>query len=330
MKCHGQLKYSSYLIVIFFIAAGLLLTACGGGAQAQETFIIGAVNYVPSLNAVFDGFKAGMTELGYVEGENITYIYNGSIEPDPEVIDREIESLMAQDVDLIFTMGTLPASRAKQAVQGTDIPVVFGPVINPVEEGIVDSIRQPGGSVTGVQNGITIGKALEWFLTAVPEATKVYVPYHPDDDVAVTSLVLLREAASVLGIELVLGEVHSQEEVIAAIEGLPEDTSIFIIPTPSLEPIGDFIKVATEQGIAVGSTNHSHLEKGALLTFGSSFFPLGKQAARMVDQALRGTKPADMPVETAEFFLNINLQTAAALGLEIPDEVLGQANTIIR
>jgi putative ABC transport system substrate-binding protein len=102
MNRNQQLKYSTILIVIFIIT-GLLLTACGGVQAQAKTYTIGVVNYHPALNPVFDGFKAGMADLGYVEGENVTYIYNGIMKPDPQVIDREIESLLAQDVDLFLT-----------------------------------------------------------------------------------------------------------------------------------------------------------------------------------------------------------------------------------
>jgi ABC-type sugar transport system substrate-binding protein len=88
--------------LVWVVVLSLLLTACGGATQAK-TFTIGAVNYFPLLDPIFDGFKAGMADLGYVEGENVTYIYNGTMEPDPQVIDREIESLLAQDVDLFLT-----------------------------------------------------------------------------------------------------------------------------------------------------------------------------------------------------------------------------------
>lgn len=96
MKRQGQLKYSSLLIIIFLIATSLLLVACSGGAQAQETFSIGVINYLPPLERTLDGFKTEMAELGYIEGENVTYIYNGTIEPNPTVIDAEIESLLNQ------------------------------------------------------------------------------------------------------------------------------------------------------------------------------------------------------------------------------------------
>jgi putative ABC transport system substrate-binding protein len=212
-------------------------------------------------------------------------------------------------------------------VEGTNIPVVFAPVINPVREGAVESITRPGGNVTGVQNGDTIPKSLEWLHTIVPHATQVYVIYHPEDVVSVTSVKSLAATAPALRIELVLTEVHSQEEAITAIETMPKDAALFFVPSSRLEPIGTMTRVAVQRGIAVGANNH---REGALVTYSGSFFAMGQQAARLADQILKGARPADLPVETAEYFLHINLQIATAMGLDIPDEILHQADTVMR
>jgi putative ABC transport system substrate-binding protein len=329
MKCQGQLKYSSLFIVIFFIATSLLVTACSGGAQAQETFTIGVINYLPPLEQTLDGFKAEMAELGYIEGENVTYIYHGAIEPNPTVLNAEIENLLTQDVDLLFTMGNPTTLAARQAVEGTGIPVIFAPVVNPVGDGMVESIAYPGGNLTGIQNITPVPKAVELLLKLVPETTKLYVPYHPDDEVSVASIAPLPEAARTLGIELMLDEVRSPEEVLAAIETLPDDAAILLVTVPSLEPVSPFFNLATERGLAVGSASNG-AEVGALIVYTTDLFAIGKQAARLADQVFRGIAPSQLPVETGQFFLSINLQTAAALGLEIPEEVLLQANDIIR
>jgi len=246
------------------------------------------------------------------------------------VIEGEVKVLMNQKVNLFLTMGTPTTLAAKKATKGTAIPVVFAPVINPVKEGVVESITRPGGNVTGLQYGDTIPTSLEWLHKIVPQAKQVYVIYHPQDQVALTSIKHLPAMAPSLGIELVLNEVRSPEEARAAIEVLPKDAALYVVPTPSLEPLGALIKVAVQRGIAVGASNHSHLKAGAVVIYGSNFFAMGQQAARLADQVLRGTKPADLPVETVEDFLNINLQTATAIGLDIPDEFLRQADMVVR
>jgi putative ABC transport system substrate-binding protein len=227
-------------------------------------------------------------------------------------------------------LGTLPALRAKQAVEGMDIPVIFAPAVDPVEQGLVESIRHPGGNVTGIQAGNTFPKALEWFYKVVPQATKIHIFYNPEDAVSISSIAQLPETAQALGFELSLHEMHAREEVVAAIEALPKDEAIFFIPTPSLEPTGDLIQLALKHGIVAGSSTSPHLEAGALVTYGTDIVSVGKQAARLVDQVFQGTAAGDLPVETSEASLSINLKTAEALSLNIPDEILRQADTIIR
>jgi putative ABC transport system substrate-binding protein len=307
----------------------LLLAACGGATQ-PKSYTIGVVNYVPSLEQVFAGFKVRMAELGYVEGKNVTYIYHGITPPNPEAMDREVQSLQDQKVDMFLTMGTLPTLTAKKVVAGTDIPVVFAPVINPVEEGAVESINHPGGNVTGVQNGYTVGKALEWLHKTVPQATKIFVVYNPKDEVARTSVKPLPDVASKLGVELVLNEVGTREEALAAVNSMPKDAALFLVPTPSLNPTTAIVELAVKRGIAVGTTSPTDLQAGAVVSYAASFPAMGNQAARMADQILKGTKPGDLPVETAEFLMKINLKTATSIGLEIPDTILQQAAEVVR
>jgi putative tryptophan/tyrosine transport system substrate-binding protein len=322
-------RHSSIPLVIGLMLISLLLTACGSPVPAK-TYTIGVVNYVPVLEPVFVGFKARMTELGYVEGQNVTYIYHGVLAPDPQVIEREVKSLMDQKVDVFLTLGTPTTLAAKKATEGKNIPVIFAPVVTPVKEGVVESLSRPGGNMTGIQNGDTIPKALEWLHKIVPPATPVYVIYHPNDKVSLTAIKRLPEIAFSLGVKLIFYEVQSHEEATATMATLPKDAAIFLVPTPSLEPNSALIEVAVQHGIAVGTSNLSHLKAGALVTYAGSFFAMGQQAARLGDQILKGTKPADLPVETAEYFLHINLRTATAIGLAIPDEFLRQADMVIR
>ncbi len=221
-------RYALIPLVICLSLVSLLLTACGGTIPAK-TYTIGVVHYHLVLEPVLASFKTQMAALGYMEGKNVTYIYRGELANDPRMLGGEVKRLLDKQVDLLLTLGTQPTLAAKKGVAGTAIPVVFAPVTNPVKQGIVESVTHPGGNVTGVQIINSAPKAMEWLLKLVPGTKTIYVPYHPEDRVAVTTIIPLPDAAAQLGVELVLDAVHTPEAVMAAIETLPKDASCWCV-----------------------------------------------------------------------------------------------------
>ncbi|MBN1428860.1 MAG: ABC transporter substrate-binding protein [Anaerolineae bacterium] len=317
------------IVVLFFVIA-FLPAACGKAQPSTKSpYTIGILNESEALLVTFEGFKEGMAKLGYVEGEEVVYIYNGVMGVDSETIDQEIENLMAQDVDLLFAMGTAPAVRARPIVEETGMPVIFTPVINPVAEGIVDSLSRPGVNMSGIQTGTSLPKTIEWLLAVAP-ATNVYIPYHPDDAVTVTSISTLRGSEAGLGVDIIADEVDTPQEVVAALENLPEDTVVLFVPFPTLEPgLDDYAATALKHHIAIGTYHPVYMRNGILVNLSIDPYAIGLQAAQMVDQVIRGVAPADLPVETADSFLTFNQVTAKAIGLEIPNDILRLADTVI-
>ncbi len=323
---------STKKLFVLFFALSLILSSCG--ASKPQSYTVGVIVEISWLSPIVDHFKTTMTELGYVEGENITYLYNPEVGPDQAAFDAEAQRLMEQKVDIFFTVGTLTTKAAKKAVEGTDIPVVFTPVINPVEEGVVASIANPGGNVTGVQIIDHSPKGLEWALKIAPQTKHVYMPYNPADSI---SMMIVNggmlEAIDQLGVELMPSEVTSVDEMLARVDTLPEDTIIYLLsPLSSLEGgLEQLSQAAKERGVPVFSTNR---EIGAspfpVANYTVTFAGEAQQGANMVDRILKGQKPADMPVETAEYYLDIDLASAEAYGVHIPDEIVKQANVVIR
>jgi putative ABC transport system substrate-binding protein len=325
MQSSRQFRYSPVLIV--FVIAGLLLSACGS-LGGPKTYKIGIVNYVATLGDVIQGFKTAMAEYGYVDGQNITYIYNGVMPNDPEVIGVEVQSLLDQKVDMLFTVGTVTTVVAKEATLGTDLPIVFAPVLNPVGEGVVDSIAHPGGNVTGVQTVNNGPKALEWLVKLAPETKQVYV-FHANDGVTLNVIKSLPDVAAQLNVEVMSTEAASGEEVMSIMRTLPENSGILMVPFPTLAAATDDIKhLAIELGIPTGGYN----DPGNDVVFGytTDRAAQGAQAARLANLIFKGSNPGELPVETAESFLRINVKTADSIGLGIPDEILRQADTVLR
>ena len=313
------------------VLAALVLALASGCQPKPDTATIGVVNFTTRLSAVYDGFKTGMAELGYVEGQNVQYVYSGGVGT-TEALDPEIQNIIAQDVDLVFAITTPATMKAQLATSGTNLPVVFAPVNDPVASGVVKSLSRPGGNLTGIRTGGFASKELEWLVSLAPNTRRVFVAHNPDDGSSVAGLVASKEAASKLNIELVVHEARTPVQMNLVLANFPEDVdAILVLPNNmALDRITDFVKVAHERHLPLASVSYAQLEAGALMTYGPDFFQVGRQAARLADKVLKGTSPADLPVETSEFFLSINLRTAQAIGLTIPDEVLQQADRVIR
>jgi putative ABC transport system substrate-binding protein len=316
----------------FIWAFGLLLSLMifGGCKESDKVFTVGILNSVSIHEPCLNGFKAGMAEFGYLEGENIKYIYSGPVDAKQEIIDAEIKNLLSQHIDLLFTAGNEVTLRAKKILKGTGIPIVIGTCNTAIEQGIVESLTHPGDNITGVQAVNTIIKGLEWLAIIKPGTKKVYLPYNPDDIISASNLAYLLKGNSKLGIEIVVQKVHSVEETTAAIQNLPEGIdAVYRIPSPTLDPRNsELCLAATRRGIAMGSC--LSLNEDVLVTYSSDFYDMGKQAARLVNQIYLGAKPGDLPVETSGAFLVINLKTAEKIGLNVPDDALMQAKRIIR
>lgn len=308
----------------------LLMAALDCGRSPARPFTIGVVNDVSILASTLAGFKKGMAEYGYVEGRDIQYIYHGVIKNDNDVIDAEIKWLLSQDIDILLTLGNKASLRAKASAKGTEIPIIIGACVRPIEAGLIKNMSRPEGNMTGVVVSDSGPKALELMTEIIPGLKKVYLPYNPADEVSVVSLIGLDKVASGQGIELVFQEVYSMEEALAAIEKLPNDIgAIFRIPSPTLDPRnGEISLAAIKRGLPVVS--RVQLDETVLATFAADLSEVGRQAARLANQIHNGIKPSDLPMEISDVYFTLNLNTAGLIGVHVPDSIIANAKTIIR
>lgn len=314
---------------IFIMVISVLIIFALTGCEKSKVVKIGIVNINYGLEPVIAGFKSGMKKYGYIEGENIIYIDKSSIQFDQ--MDAVLKELVNRKVDLLFVVTTPVAKKAKEIVKGTSIPVVFAPVLYPVRSGLIESLIHPGGNLTGIQAGGSTEKALELHKTAVPGSKRIFVPWKQGDEVAEQSLTELKEAAANLGVELVLYEGKTMDELKAALDNIPDRVdSIWLLNSAFLVSNVDLlVKSAIKHKLPL-SSGTSQYNNGVMLSYGQKHFKTGEQAARLAHRILGGIPPSDLPVETADFYLGINLRTERAIGLKIPDDVLLQADDIVR
>ena len=319
-----------WTVLVWVMVTILLLSGCGGSTK-EKTYTIGVINLAPTLEGCLTGFKQGMTELGYIEGENVTYVYPGPA-GSIDKLDGLAQDLVDAKVDLIFSITTPATQAAQRATASNNLPVVFGVLTDPVGAGVVASLTQPGGNVTGVTFGPQEAQRFIWLTKIVPNAKRVYVIYNSGDNSATLAFQTVTETAGKLGLEIIAREARTPEEIDVALAEIPEDVDVlYVLPDSQTEAkLADILAVANARHLPTSVANVDLVADGPLYSYAFKLEPTGVQAARLADQILQGIKPADLPVETTEFFLAINLKTAQAIGLSISDNILSQAETIYR
>jgi putative ABC transport system substrate-binding protein len=334
MKTIKMAGFLRVIAALFFIAGAL--SACGNdkketSKEEKKSYTVGIVNAADAMNSLLEGYKTAMGELGYTEGENFTYVYNGAVN-NIDGLDAEVQKMVDAKVDMILAVGTAASQAAKRVTAGTTIPVLFFPASDPVGAGLVDNLQHPGGNLTGVRSGQGASKQLEWLKTTFPDIQKVYAPYNPNDAGPSSTIALLKEDAPKLGIDLVTVETTDGDAVLAALDTMPSDIdAILMISDLTVgQKIADYVAFTLEHKIPLMVPNKVYTEQGALMGFGGDQLELGRQAAALSQKILNGTPAGDLPVESQNYYLTINLVTAEAIGVTIPDEVLQAATTVIR
>lgn len=308
----------------------LLFTLCAcEQKQDHKIYTIGIINYSPAAEDAYDGFVQGMTDLGYEEGLTVQYLYKGAIS-DKNKLNEEGQRLIANKVDLIFSMSTPASLIAKKVTASTGVPVVFGPVSNPVKSGLVESLKQPGGNITGVTFSQQEPKRLEFLKMLKPSIKRICFPYNSKDKSPNLNLKRLRKVAGMMEIELVPVPLHNDQEILAFIKDFPEGFDAIYLPTDSLMAThaANFAEIAIHHKIPLSTPQREGVVAGGLSSYGFSTFDVGRQAARLADQIFKGLSPSDLPVEVSEFVACINMSTARKINLHISNSILRQAIVI--
>jgi putative ABC transport system substrate-binding protein len=325
-----------WTMLIGVVVFALLLSGCG--AEKPRVYRVGILSGLSFAVDAVDGFKAGMSELGYVEGQNIVYDIQ-STEFDMEVYRSILQGFVDDEVDLIFVFPTEASQEAKAVIQGTDIPVVFS-VANIEGTGLVDSVREPGGNITGVRYpGPDIAlKRFEIMRELAPQATRMLVPYQRGYPIVESQLEVLHPAAEAVGVTLIEAPVDNAAELetVLQAQATSDDIgidAILIIPEPlgvTPDPFLVMARFAAEHQIPIGGALMEVEGYGSLFDVGIDHVNTGKQAAFLADKILRGASAGTIPVVSSESYLKINYRLAQELGLAVPESLLAQAVEVIR
>jgi putative ABC transport system substrate-binding protein len=327
-----------FILAIFLIAIGVVIYIIAnpfGQQQQTKVFHVGLLQMASTVNENIVGFKAGMEKLGYKENENIIYDYRNA-EGNMDSLNTYTKELVAEKPDMIFT-NTSPATQAmKDATAANAIPVVFSMVADPVRAGFVASIQSSGNNLTGTECAyIDIApKRLEFLKLAFPAIKKVLVFYRPGDKSGEPAAQEIKKAGQKLGVDVITKPITSSDEIKTALNNLkPGDVDAMMDPADSMVTASVDSLVQASQRLKIPLMMLSDLEadKGATITYGVDYNDLGQQSSALADKVLKGTKPADIPIEMPRTFrIVLNLKAASQLGLAIPGELVARANRVIR
>jgi ABC-type uncharacterized transport system substrate-binding protein len=322
--------------LVIVLALALLLQPRGSEAQTPtKTYRIGLLEVVSAAangqNLV--AFRQGLKELGYVEGQNFVLEYrsaDGQAERFPDLA-RELVRL---NVEVIVTRGTPSALAAKRATR--TIPIVMASSGDPVATGIVASLARPGGNVTGLSAVATEiqGKQLEVLREMAPQIARVGFLFNMSNPVLQAQWKEAQLAARSVGLQALLLDVRAVRDLEPAFRAAAEQrTGAVIVGVDALTQAhrSQIIEALSRRHLPSISREREFVDAGGLMSYGVHYADLYRRAAAYVDKIFKGARPADLPVEApTRFELVINLRTAKALGLTIPQSVLVRADEVIQ
>ena len=319
------------------VALGFTAFAISSSFAQQHSGKLPRIGWlVPTTQAEWDGlldeYRGGMRDLGYIEGRTVQteYVYaDGQFERLPDLAAKLVE----HKVDLIVTAATPAALAAKRATQ--KIPIVFAASSDPISTGVVASLAHPGGNITGLSMMASdlSAKRLELIHTLVPRLSRIAVLWDSSNPGMALRARETRAAAEQTKISFFDAGAHNLNELEAMFAELSKQRPLAVVVTA--EPftqehrnrILDFMAL---NGIPAMYEEAKFVEEGGLISYGPSVLDLFRRSAVYVDKILKGAKPADLPVEQpTKFELVINLKTATALGLTIPDSIIVRADKAI-
>jgi putative tryptophan/tyrosine transport system substrate-binding protein len=323
------------LILNFIPSVLLLLPIHSGFAAAGKTHRIGILfGTTRAFNtARIETFRKTLRELGYVEGKNIVIEYryaDGQLDLLP-VLASELVQLK---VDVIVTSATSGVLAAKNA-SGT-IPIVFTALGDPVGSGLVASLARPGGNVTGLSILATelSGKRLELLKEAFPKVTRAVMLWNPTSSGESLQFKETQEVAKTLGVQLLSMEVQVANDFETGFQLAKKERAqaLLVVPSPVTNSnLKQILEFAAKNRLPAMYAAPEVVDAGGLMSYAPNYADQFRRAAIFVDKILKGTKPADLPVEQAtKFEFVINLKTAKQIGLTIPPNVLARADRVIR
>jgi putative tryptophan/tyrosine transport system substrate-binding protein len=320
-------------ILVPFLATLVVVSVHLAQAQQARVYRVGVIHEGGPYYVAIDGLKDGLKELGFTEGKQYV-LETRDLKGDWRAAEAAARSLEREKVDLIYAAASSVTIAVKRATTG--VPIVFAVGSDPVVNGLVESYAKPGGRLTGVDihSDDLTAKRLEILKAILPGLHRVVTFYDPSNPTAVAAAQSARNAARQLDVELVERRVASVEGLRLGVEALKaqEADAFFYINDAMVTSQAKFIiDIARAKKLPTMFFEYGLVKQGALVAYGPGYYEAGRLSAKYVQRVLTGTSPQNLPVESlSRMKLVVNLKTARAIGITIPQAVLQRADEVIQ
>jgi putative ABC transport system substrate-binding protein len=325
------MRRRQFITLLGGAAASSLLPWPLHAQRSAKLFRLGVLLYsTPQGDPNNEAFYRGMSDLGYVDGQNIVFEYRFA-DGRPERLPELAADLVRLNPDMIFALGGDVAPDARKATQ--TIPIAFAVSTDPVRSGLVASLARPGGNATGVTFLLDelAAKRLVLLKEAAPQVSRVAVLFNPDH--VDNELREVERAATALGVKLHLAEVRRSSDLEGAFDAALQAAVDGLYVVSSRQTVANIARItefATRNRLPLAGGWGAWAQAGGLISYGPNVGEMVRQSTVYVDKILKGANPAELPVQQpTRFELLINLKTAKALGLAIPESFLLRADKVI-
>lgn len=314
----------------FLLVLSILLMVSFFSVQAQNKVISVGITQIathPGIDAIRKGFLDEMKKLGYEEGVTIKYEQTNA-QGDMSTAQSIAQKYVNDKKDIIFAITTPSSQTCAKAIKGTDIPLIFGAVTDPVSAGLVDTMEKPGGNTTGTSDKWPVADQFNLLLQLAPKVKKIGIIYNPGETNSESNIKEVKQICKNKGLELVLVSVSNTNEVFTAAQSLVGRCDAFYVPADNtvIAAMEAVVKVSEQNKIPLLPGVSSNVAQGGFGTIGPDYYDIGVESAKLADKVIKGTKAGTIPVSTAtrfEYFFN--KKSAEATGIKIPEDLLSKA-----
>lgn len=327
MKGKNYLK----IILALCLVSMLLLPLMGGCGESVKKIGISQVVTHPALDATRQGILDGLADNGYVEGDNLEVDYQNS-EGDPSLFASIAQQFVSEKVDAIISIATPNSQAAISAAEGTDIPVIFTAVTDPVGSGLISNWEShPNENATGVSDMIVVSDDVDLIAEIIPGIQKLGTLYNAGESNSVFLVEKLNEACDARGIQVIEKTVSTSADVLTAAQSLVGQVDAIWVGTDNTVVTGleALVGVCEANHIPLFPADEDSIIRGGIAAYSFDYYDIGYQTGEMVAKILDGKKASEIPVEKGKVIsLSVNTAAAARMGVTLPQSVIDQAATV--